>query len=374
MSHYFRPITATSPLEQRGLSLQDTDCSNDPNKPGCCPKGQTCNDKNAPICIDYSSPKCNNTQFPLKQCCPPTLPLCRSLEPLGFGCFGIPTSSSSTRTSRQSTKPITTTGYSGTTTPIETISVKLASTNGISLAFPSTVTLPSNFAGWSISITYVFSFPSTIFNSPPTSNTASASRNASSSHTSSTSSTSSSPTSTYSSKSSSSSSSTTTSTTSTTMSKPTLCFNPVLQTPMPCSSTPSTTSSAYPVETTLRSGSSSRTFNTRNIYALTSSLILIYFFLSTNNPVQKLYIGILWTVNAAVVRVAMVYSAQRRTAMEVVTKDCDVEVLQYEDMGVLDKVVGWLERAGVALGRVGRAVVLKPVVVGAGVVRRGWQG
>ncbi|KAL8697177.1 MAG: hypothetical protein Q9201_007264 [Fulgogasparrea decipioides] len=270
------------------------------------------------------------------------------------------------------------TNLNGTTTLIETISVKLASTHGISLEFPSTATLPSNLAGWSVSTTYVFSFPSTIFNPPSTSKTASPSGNASSSsHTISSSSTSASPTSTHSSKSSSSSSSTTTSATRSTTSKLALCFDPTLQTPIPCSSTPSTTSSAYPVETTLHSGSSSsspfRTFNIPNTYALISSLMLIYLFLSTDDPVQKLYIGILWTVNAAVVRMGMAYSARRRGVGETVVKEYGVEVLEYEDMGVLEKGIGWLERAGVVLGRVGRTVVVKPVIMGAGAVSSVWR-
>ncbi|KAI4139724.1 MAG: hypothetical protein LQ341_004107 [Variospora aurantia] len=142
--------------------------------------------------------------------------------------------------------------YNGTTTIVETVSINIVPT-GFSIQFPGTITLASNLAGWSIATTYVFSFPSTIFEGEPSSST--------------TPSTASLP-----------ASSRPSSTTSTQRS--TLCFDPDRQSPVPCTISPSDPSSSsapaiYPAATTLHS-SAQRTVSALNLYCILSSLALLY--------------------------------------------------------------------------------------------------
>ncbi|KAI4176386.1 MAG: hypothetical protein LQ343_001125 [Gyalolechia ehrenbergii] len=208
---------------------------------------------------------------------------------MGWGCFGTPETSSTSTTTSTNKIPVPTyqpdttaeRAYSGITTLVETISLKFLSSSALSLQFPETITLPSNLAGWSIATTYVFSFPSTIFNTSSTSTTTSSTQSTSSA------------------TSSKSSSITTTSSKSSTLTP--LCFNPNIQSPIPCSSSSPSSShpstSAYPAATTLHS-SSPPTLNGPNIYYILSSLALMMAFVHVEFP-KKLVVIALWAVNGA---------------------------------------------------------------------------
>ncbi|KAL8975799.1 MAG: hypothetical protein Q9177_006990, partial [Variospora cf. flavescens] len=188
----------------------------------------------------------NNTSPP-KQCCPSGIPYCQAHPSLGFGCFGAPTSSKPKSQSNKASKT-----YNGTTTIVETVSINIVPT-GLSIQFPGTITLASNLAGWSIATTYIFSFPSTIFEGePPSSTTPSTISLPASSRPSSTTST----------------------------QRSTLCFDLDRQSPVPCTTSPSDPSSSsapaiYPAATTLHS-SAQRTVSALNLYCILSSLALLY--------------------------------------------------------------------------------------------------
>ncbi|KAL8945515.1 MAG: hypothetical protein Q9183_008061 [Haloplaca sp. 2 TL-2023] len=165
--------------------------------------------------------------------------------------------------------------YPGTTTLVETISVTFpASAVGISLLFPSSVSLPSSLSGWSISTTYVLSFPSSII---PNETTASSTA------------------STASSSSDGSSNSKTTKVITTTPSGSTstsvsLCFDPTEQAPVPCSPTASSTA-PYPVMTTLHS-SATESYKMMTAFYLVNLLILLYAYSSDESIVAL--IALLW--------------------------------------------------------------------------------
>ncbi|KAI4106843.1 MAG: hypothetical protein LQ339_002815 [Xanthoria mediterranea] len=150
----------------------------------------------------------------------------------------------------------------GTTTLIETVSVKIASASsggGIALEVPKTVTLGTDLSGWSISTSYVFSFPSSIFGTPETTVVGTSISNLTG------------LTGTSISLFSTTTNTTTTSTShashpsapkSATTTSPSLCFNPVLQTLGHCPTSTSTSStstsvsssnSAYPTELIIHS-------------------------------------------------------------------------------------------------------------------------
>ncbi|KAL8649510.1 MAG: hypothetical protein Q9210_004348 [Variospora velana] len=207
----------------------------------------------------------NNTSPP-KQCCPLGIPYCQAHPSLGFGCFGAPASSKPKSQSSTASKR-----YNGTTTIVETVSINIVPT-GLSIQFPGTITLAPNLAGWSIATTYVFSFPSTIFEGEPSSST--------------TPSTTSLP-----------ASGRPSSTTSTQRS--TLCFDPDLQSPVPCTSPSEPSSSSapavYPAATTLHS-SAQRTVSALNLYYIFSSLALLYLLLHVDF-FNRSSILFLWLMN-----------------------------------------------------------------------------
>ncbi|KAL8750219.1 MAG: hypothetical protein Q9184_006502 [Pyrenodesmia sp. 2 TL-2023] len=290
------------------------------------------------MCIDHSSPNCTTTFFPPKQCCPASLPYSRAIGAAGCGCFGA--SASPSVGPKPTSQPSTATAsHNGTTTLVETLSVKFISTTALSLQFPEPLTVSSNLAGWSIATAYVFSFPSTIFetttSSPTTNKTAS-----------STSSSSSSPSSLSS---------------FTPSKKPTLCFDPSLQSPVPCTSSgsippsPSSASLSYPAETTLHS-SAPRTMHALNIYYLLSSLTLIYLFIHVEDLTYRLYIAALWIMNGALRAWMMMYRTHQ---------------VRDEGVGGIHDVVqaNWKSVAKNVSEVVSYAVVM-PLTVGCGVVRK----
>ncbi|KAI4112888.1 MAG: hypothetical protein LQ345_006034 [Seirophora villosa] len=253
-------------------------------------RAMTCECFDPDVCLNSSSPNCMNNTFPPKECCPPSIPYCQAHESLGFGCFGTPTSS--TPRSQSSTASNT---LKGTTTIVETVSINIVSSS-LSLQFPGTITVPANLAGWSIATTYVFGFPTTIPEAP-------ASSAASSSTVSSTTSSPPSRTSSSTSATSSRISRTSTSTsTSTSTRRSTLCFDPDLQSPAPCPSSPSDTqpsssSSAplfYPAATTLHSSAPRRTVPLLNLYYIFSSLALLYLFIHVDSftKISVLFLGL----------------------------------------------------------------------------------
>ncbi|KAI4125697.1 MAG: hypothetical protein LQ338_004125 [Usnochroma carphineum] len=263
----------------------------------------------------------------------------------GLGCFGVPTNSSSIpKATSQPTAAAT--AYNGTTTLVETVSVKFLSTSALSLQFPETITLASNLAGWSISTTYVFRFSSTIFEATPSTSSILA-----------TSSTPPSPLSTASS--------------STSTERSTLCFDPNLQSPVPCTSPPmpsslrsSSSSSApppYPAATTLHSSANHST-HALNIYYIISSLTLMYLFIRLDFP-YKFYIAILWILNAAF-RAWMKYrayvNAHRQEEIDALAAKYGVE-RQASEKGF------WTQ-----IGEVAAYAVVMPVTVGWETVKRIW--
>ncbi|KAI4172287.1 MAG: hypothetical protein LQ348_006806 [Seirophora lacunosa] len=232
-----------------------------------------------------SSPNCMNNTFPPKECCPPSIPYCQAHESLGFGCFGTPTSSTP--------KSQSSTARKGTTTIVETVSINIVSSS-LSLQFPGTITVPANLAGWSIATTYVFGFPTTIPEGPSSSAVSSST----------VASTTSSPPSRTSSSTSATSSriSRTSTSTSTSTRRSTLCFDPDLQSPAPCASSPSDTQSPssssaplfYPAATTLHSSAPPRTVPLLNLYYIFSSLALLYLFMHVDSftKISVLFLGI----------------------------------------------------------------------------------
>ena len=76
--------------------IQLTTCVRDQDRPAaCCPRNQTCS---GPItCIDNSSPDCTNsfdpTWVPPSNCCPSSLPYCRNSPSSGPGCYASSTAS-----------------------------------------------------------------------------------------------------------------------------------------------------------------------------------------------------------------------------------------------------------------------------------------
>ena len=244
-----------------------TTCSTDRENPGCCPLGHSCSaDTPPPTCLDHSS-NCSG-KFPPKQCCPSDLPFCSSQEGKGFGCYASAITVSSTQTISTQTvnlPPKTSSHDSrGTTTLIETVSVKIASASsggGIALDFPKTVTVGTDLSGWSISTSYVFSFPSSILSKPETTVVVGTSTSNATAVTGTSISPSSLSSTTTTSASLSSHPSALKSATTTT---PHLCFNPVLQTLSHCPTSTSTSStststsisasnSAYPTELIIHS-------------------------------------------------------------------------------------------------------------------------
>ncbi|KAL9602777.1 MAG: hypothetical protein Q9219_001620 [cf. Caloplaca sp. 3 TL-2023] len=256
-------------------ALQGTTCSTNPKEyPGCCPKGTTCNEQTSAPCANNDSPDCvSATVIQPAHCCPPDIPYCFS-----DGCYNGPPLSSSQTTS--SILPnATSKAYNGTTTLVETVSVNFLSSDSLSLDFPGTVTLATNLAGWSIATTYVFSFPSTIFDVSPSSTTTELT------------STSSAPSSGFPSSSSASTKS------------PSLCFDPTHQSPVPCpssGSTPAASSSSsppYPAETTLHSSATRSTIAPKVCYVI-SSLLLITLLTYSDFASKMLNLG-LWGLNGA---------------------------------------------------------------------------
>ena len=242
---------------------QGTTCSTDPKNPGCCPHGQSCSSHGSATCVEHFSRDCSGTISPSKQCCPSNLPFCYSMEGKGYGCYAANTVSSTSIVSSTTIQlPEQTSGdhHRGTTTLVETVSVKIISessgSSGLSLQFPETVSLRTDLTGWEVETMYVFSFPSSIFGAPKTTVIATSSSSTSSpsgptSHSHPFGSTS---TSTTTSSSTPSTSQSPKSTTSTTHSP--LCFDPLLQTPAPCPPSTSSTSpstSAYPTELVIHS-------------------------------------------------------------------------------------------------------------------------
>lgn len=282
----------------------DTTCSSDLSIFGCCPQGQTCDTQNPATCLDNTSPKRNGHSSPPSNCCPSSLPHCRSFGAQGYGCFDTPETSSSssapTSTSIDSVinapEPLPNTAdryeYSGTTTLVETISVKYLSSGALSLLFPEPMT--SNPAEWSISTTYVFSFPSTIFDVASASTTTictSTTTSSKKSHT----------TTTTTSKSSSSStkhptSSTTIATKSTSHSTP-LCWDPMVQTPLPCSpASSSSTTPPYPIATTLHSSASSTHSKSLITYTIIIGVICLALLFHLDFP-EKWIVMAFWCVS-----------------------------------------------------------------------------
>ena len=275
-----------------------TTCSTDRENPGCCPLGQSCSaDTPPPTCLDHSS-NCSG-KFPPKQCCPSDLPFCSSQEGKGFGCYASAITVSSTQTISTQTvnlPPKTSSHHSqGTTTLIETVSVKIASASsggGIALEFPKTVTVGTDLSGWSISTSYVFSFPSSIFGGQPEttvvvgtsiSNSTGTSISLSSSNTTTTTST---PPASH--PSAPKSATTTT---------PHLCFNPVLQTLGHCPTSTSTSStststsisasnSAYPTELIIHSSAPHPYLSTRHPIILALLLLHLGLYIATVFPLE----------------------------------------------------------------------------------------
>ena len=280
-----------------------TSCSTDRQSPGCCPLGKSCSTNTPPTCIDHFSPACSAAS-PQKQCCPASLEFCSSKGLKGFGCYASATVSAtkiiSIQTAAQTSKSLSqaaTTAYRGTTTIIETVSIKVVSPTGISLVFP-TLSLKSEWSGWSVSTSYVFSFPSTIFGMPPSSSSPlSASSNGIL-------------------KSSSASNSSPSSPSSSLPTKSPLCINPHNQTPEPCtstlsSSTSSTTTtistptallptpSTYPTERILHS--SAPRLNLTPYHLIASAILTLYLGIEMGVPFTPVigflgsFIGILFT-------------------------------------------------------------------------------
>ncbi|KAA6412826.1 MAG: hypothetical protein FRX48_03819 [Lasallia pustulata] len=69
----------------------NTTCTTNPIAPGCCPVSQTCSGPAS--CLDAASSNCSNASPPA-QCCPSSVPYCRTFAPYGLGCFASSTMSS----------------------------------------------------------------------------------------------------------------------------------------------------------------------------------------------------------------------------------------------------------------------------------------